>query len=671
MNLTILIFLLIPFSVNSHFYHNQPLSNSSGIFYLTKGTAKISATQLTLMTHLNATILLHTKRILNNYLRETQNICSTLSKTLSFSSHANPHCERTLELITREITDIEKKNEILDQLIESPLTRRKRAIIDVASYPLKWMFGIPDANDAQYYIDNINLLLKDNEQTNLILKSHVQIISNTIKNFRNSISSLEKYEESMNTNIDQINLFINQTNSQLTQLSLNNLLMQRFMTLLALTEHINNQYSLYIESINLAQNNIISPFVVTPEIIYDELTKYKNEYQFHIKPELRNIRAFYKIMKIQVITKNNMIIFVLKFPLVRDTNYKLYELIPLPIPHQNNSLFSYITPKTNYLLYSETQFSYLHELSDCIEYTNSQYLCQNIHTIQTTDQPTCEVELLNPFIKKIPSDCTTKITAIDSEIWRYIPVNQWIYVVQHPTTITIICSDSQSYMDDVTIHQTGILQLKETCKGYTNSFVLETTDDSKANSSYYIPIISITNDDCCTTSTLPDKLKTKLIRPIHLLNMDFSNLKYANKKLNETEKIILHRLTEPFIINNNNWISTIFAAIGTTLFIIFIIIISCKCCRYPYWIRRLFRFNTNNQPTTPLINNYVNFNFESDVHTDIVKTSDIVPYVTANRNPVRASSTSLITNESEAEDHSHAIQLRPRNRSHRSSTTPI
>ena len=46
-----------------------------------------------------------------------------------------------------------------------------------------------DADNVQYYFDNIEMLVKDNKQMQTLLKLHIQIISSIIENFNNSLQS--------------------------------------------------------------------------------------------------------------------------------------------------------------------------------------------------------------------------------------------------------------------------------------------------------------------------------------------------------------------------------------------------------------------------------------------------------------------------------------------------
>ncbi|XP_063974297.1 uncharacterized protein LOC135161002 [Diachasmimorpha longicaudata] len=294
----------------------------------------------------------------------------------------------------------------------SIIRKKKRGLINGLSYIFKWSFGMPNADDAQYYEDSIKMLTNNNRQTQTLLKSQVQIIANAIRNFNNSLFSLESQEKAMNQNIQKINSFTAQTNSYISDLEM--------------------------------------------------------------------ITTFNQQITILHILDN--IVFALQIPLADKMKFELYEIIPLPIQHNNSQFFSYIMPQSNYLLLSQSrsQYTFLNGLSDCHEYQDEQYICYHLHTITSNSNPPCEIELLSPHMTRIPASCTTKTIKATIETWHHIGRNQWIYILQKPTTLTIMCEENENHLEDV---------------------ILQKVRDSTKNATYYIPHMNIIADDCCILQT--------------------------------------------------------------------------------------------------------------------------------------------------------------------------
>ncbi|KAK9687374.1 Integrase zinc binding domain [Popillia japonica] len=504
------------------------------------------------------------------------------------SNHVSFHCERTLELIKQRLTEIKTKDEILNHLsVKESHTRKRRGLIDGASYALKWLIGTPDADDANYYSGSINTLLEDNKQTQTLLKSQVQIISNTIQNFNNSVILLKQGEQQMNDNFHKISMLSNTLVDEVHQLKLETTITDQVTLLSTLSSKILDDYNEFIDAINLGKHNILSPRVITPKILFDELIKYKGESDLPIEPTPQN--------------------------------------------HENQTTFSYIEPNDDYLLISQakTSFSYLQDLSSCEEYTHRHFICNDVFTSRRNDASTCELQLLSPHVKLIPSNCRTRNINAAFETWEYINNNQWLYVLHRPTTLTLVCEENKDGIEDVPLHNTGLIQLKGRCKGYTDTYVLQTSNQYFTDITHIVPQISITDDDCCLLSNETKKQAKLHLPAINFGNVDLSELKYASKKLNELDDIITDELEKPFKNSHRNWYSTSLAIIGA----LFSIIIFVNCCRWCGCWRLLGRLccitrNPRNGDTCPLaIRNFVNCTFDSDLRKEYRGGSrDIVTY---------------------------------------------
>ncbi|XP_076664986.1 uncharacterized protein LOC143367247 [Andrena cerasifolii] len=442
---------------------------------------------------------------------------------------------------------------------------------------------------------------------------------------------------------------------------------QQITTLNVLVGQINRELSKYIEAINLAEHNIVSPFVITPKMLYEELKDYKNEHELVMKPDLENIRDFYKFIQLHVVITKDNVIFALRIPLVVRTKFDLFELIPLPIQHNDTKFFSYIIPQSRYLLLSQTKsrFTFLKELSDCNEYRDEEYVCYNLHTTASTNQEICEIELLSSHISKIPLSCTTKTIKGTIETWNYIARNQWIYVLHEPTTLTIMCGGNQDHMEDIILKKSGIIHLQPHCKGYTNLFMIDATFESSRNATYYIPHMNIIDDDCCNLLPHLKTIESTALKPIHLTNIDLTDLKYASKKLNEFDEIITKQINQPFIITHTKWY-TIALGIITAFFVLIILLKCCQCCGCLYWLQRLCcsttRSSRHGVTNPPLIKKFFDYVFNSSSMPSSV--NELVTYQPRRNPPIINAPIPEISEDEEA----NPVPTRQRTRR---STTPL
>lgn len=236
---------LLPLTNGILFYNNTLLHNSSGIFYNHLGISQISTTKLTLLSYINITQLQKSRDIAMNYFSKSSRLCNLALEGSSKQNHVSFHCELTLKIISDQLKQINEKDEVLSHISgKIPETRRKRGLINGVSYALHWLFGTPDADDAKYYSNSINSLFNNNKQTQTLLKSQIQIISSTIRNFNESVISLKQNENRMNENFASINKLSANINSYVDELSLKTLVTQQITTLSSLTNKLANEYEI-------------------------------------------------------------------------------------------------------------------------------------------------------------------------------------------------------------------------------------------------------------------------------------------------------------------------------------------------------------------------------------------------------------------------------------------
>lgn len=198
--------LLLPTVISSsNYYTNTVYNKSIGIFYNNLGETKITNSKLTLLSHINMSHLNDMFMKTKQYYTKSLNLCTRALTNPYKHNHISFHCEQTLKLINEQLAEINNKNEILNYITGKVTSRLGRGLINGVSFALNWLFGTPDADDAKYYTESINVLLNDNKQTQTLLKSQIQVITSTIKKFNNSVVSLKDTEAQMNRNILLIN----------------------------------------------------------------------------------------------------------------------------------------------------------------------------------------------------------------------------------------------------------------------------------------------------------------------------------------------------------------------------------------------------------------------------------------------------------------------------------
>jgi len=185
--------------------------------------------------------------------------------------------------------------------------------------------------------------------------------------------------------------------------------------------------------------------------------------------------------------------------------------------------------------------------------------------------PTCVTEILKNSITK-PMQCDTYITEFKKELWYpSFFKNNWYFVCEKPTTITIICN-KRSFIRKLFLKSSGKLLLKAGCLVQTTRGVI-ITEQTVQSSFLTQPLeLSLLNDSCCNIA-----VNRHYLKPIHLdeiknLKFDKESLNKINEQLDEQNKLlnsILLEKTYEFVYANKYLIIVIGCMLSY---------FSIKCC---------------------------------------------------------------------------------------------
>lgn len=199
---------LIPFllfvisSITS--YKIKPIDSSSGLIYAHLGRVKLSNQKYTLLTFINLTHI--NEKIDETYFlyQKSLGICNKLPTT-----KFDFHCQNQLAYINTKIKNIENDFSIISRQLTP--RRIKRGILNGIGDGLKFLFGTPDAEDAQFYTDSINTLVSNQKQTAVLMQQQIRVVSSTITTFNNSLQTLNRNTKTLNENIKKFDDFMSQT----------------------------------------------------------------------------------------------------------------------------------------------------------------------------------------------------------------------------------------------------------------------------------------------------------------------------------------------------------------------------------------------------------------------------------------------------------------------------
>ena len=292
---------------------------------------------------------------------------------------------------------------------------------------------------------------------------------------------------------------INQFSDEINRVNTLNLIIN---SLLILQIHLNQ----ITNAITFANVNKIHPTFLSMENLNSMATKVKSAYPATQIVNFNDHHSYYSFLGIQLIFKDDRIIFLIQFPVLMPQNFKTYFIYPIPI---NKKI---ILPNKPYLILNER--SVLHQYQDepCEEVENVYYCLNHLLT-----EENCVVNI----IRKIePNNCTTILVHLDKAIANQVTPHNIIFTTEKKAVLTESCSIEKH-------HELGpgsyIITIENNCHFSINQEIFT------AGNEYISP---------ATIIQLP-QLNMSLLqqRPtyIKLTSLDMEEIKHLTKKLN-TEK---------------------------------------------------------------------------------------------------------------------------------------
>lgn len=581
------------FSITQPLFETEPIEARSGIFFHQIGVAKVSHDYFTLLSYTNISIYERKLKLIHTTFQGSMPLCKT-PNMLNRTSHDEFICNDRLETFQYEIKTINDKFDSLSHLTtHEPVEfkhRVKRGLFDGVSYAFKWLFGVPDAEDAQHYTEAIESISQQNHEMQILMKQQIHIMSDAISDYNKTSQALYLNEQKINENFVKFNKFAKDVVMTINSLTFVQTRIDHLNLLSQLINELNEELDIIVSSILFSKQNILHPSVITPKQLYHELLKVRTNTNFELpinNDNIDNIHKYLEICQLSVMYADKNLIYAVKIPLVTKELYQLFNLVPLPIKSPNStSVYSFINPTFPYLLLSTTRSFYaeLRDLSTCKLSPPSDYIYSHTTTHLTKERPTYATDLKIHQSTNIPKSCNTKTVKSDMEICHPLSPNQWLYVLTQPVVGTISCDDSTP-VTYFTLQCNGILKLRPKCKCYTLSTLLIATSDVSANFTHFIPPIDIVNDDCCQRER--EFLQSEEMNAIQLNDLNLNDLRHTQHKLHQFEEELQRNMNQSYIIRKSSWSNVLFGIVATMTTLLLLCFACCRCCRWKLltWFR--------------------------------------------------------------------------------------
>lgn len=367
-------------------------------------------------------------------------------------------CRQLVDYMKFRISNLENKNAII-----FGARRTKRSVHVPILHPIgdifSDIFGTLGSEYANRMDGDVSSLFKNQENLMLLLQNNTSVINSTLDLVLNNGRELNNHVERINT---ITSIMKNQTNEMIIENNLHN-----FVTYLTqIIDEYERKQSAIIEVITDSGRKHINHELFTPTEVEKQIEIISKQMgsEYHV---FRGSEV-YMIGQISMYRLDMQYIFKISIPLLRQKSYNLYSISG--IPTINNNEYLWIDGLSRYLLTSADRqvYQYMSNLESCRQYTDeSTLICTKPTPWFTASKSSCA---WNVFSHISHNGCNI-IRKGPSVFFLSLDANQFIFVLNKPTRITVFCKNSITHSS---LAGEGTLSLQPQCSLHTENVKLET-----------------------------------------------------------------------------------------------------------------------------------------------------------------------------------------------------
>ena len=474
---------------------------------------------------------------INNTLEEAR-LLLQLAKT-----KASQHSKTSF--INLRIEAIEETIQMLRDTFErfhngSYSSRTKRAWLDLGGNFLKTVFGVATEKDVQLIklenkkdTDNIKIALNKMSIDNQILKTSIRKLAEAIE---------------MQYNFLDENIF------HVSQSTFNYMHIMNALSLASDTLFLGNILTLQYKEISSSLNRgIIPPNIISTKIIEKIINEGKINFPDNIfSVDLKNVNEV--LEQVEIKKTKDIFKYILYFPMVSDTIYSIYKIMPLPVAYQNK--FFIIKNNEEFIGIGNKNYFVSNELPVCKGYDRVK-VCNVDLKLFRLNVSSCALDIV---LKKQNTICPMEQYVKSSSSFIGKLGESWYVIFYSDTDVIITCRNKRTIRS-----MAGLIKISPPCKLSTKEFELSTKIEDNSNfkiskSWHEIKVFDINN--------ISDHEKIN--------DRQFENF----VKINKTLEIIVKNSKENisnFVIENadRNFYYKMHFSVNYTLFLVILLILGC------------------------------------------------------------------------------------------------
>lgn len=325
----------------------------------------------------------------------------------------------TIELIENKLSDTHlspPKNVKIN-------LRKRRGLINGLGSIIKFISGNLDSTDEEKYDKIIRQLQNSQQDMQVQVSAQYSINEAIMKNFNKTIETMAHNNEEIRKELE----FWKTQNPHYSHMA----------EVRSIYEHLQTALSLLLEVVQDIENSVVAcrsgilhPSVVSPHLLYQELSKLSKHYRNKIPDfENQNLFEILSYFRVRCYIGVEEIIYFIDVPIMDPVLYTQIHLEPLPT--EIDGEFMTIIPETKNFLKSDQQIIPLIQKCPRIGHT---HLCPN-YLISQSD-PKCESHFLT---SSVTSKCQfIKINVENNHVKLMLDINRYLLFFPKGDTISII-----------------------------------------------------------------------------------------------------------------------------------------------------------------------------------------------------------------------------------------
>lgn len=416
---------------------------------------------------------------IHKYINQTNEMCDNIR-----AEDIKRTCNNLKSIINNDFKTITKVKELINTLYKTR-TNKRRGIIDGIGSITKTLFGIMDANDRKLIEEQLQLLQNNQHTLEHATKNQLKVINETIIH-------LNKLENILDYNGKLMNHYIREytTREEIDE---------HFTIIIAMTTELIRDAKDILEYLTYIRKGIMHPLLMPINSIISYLKETVLQlprgsyFPFDIK--IDEWLEIEKYVKMNVYCDKTNVYTILKFPIVEQPIFEIWNAIPLPTFNHDFHKFMYAEISNKLIAVNKESRLYLilneRDLDKCININNI-YVCEkNYPKYHDSENEPCEIKIYTQK-HNYRDQCNIRHMNTTSTIWITLQQpHAWLYSTVSEQQVKIECKNYPEYKR--ILKNTGRITLRDNCKLTSTDITIQTkTITYETETETFLPEYNIT-----------------------------------------------------------------------------------------------------------------------------------------------------------------------------------